>query len=60
MFYYGMKYRPFGIGCQPRGFVNVIEAQKNIDGYYSIVVYERELTETEIYGYELIKVEGAE
>ncbi len=53
---YAMKYRPFGIGCQPKGFIRVNSSNKMIDGYYSVVVYDRELSEEEVKQYELVKI----
>jgi len=47
---YGMKYRPFGIGCQPKGQIDVIES----DEYYDVVVYDRELAAEEITQFELV------
>jgi len=50
LYKYGMKYRPFGISCQPNGAVDVLES----DDYYDVVIYDRELTSEEVAGYELI------
>lgn len=47
---YGMKYRGFSLGCQPRGVVELLDGDKD---YYDIIVYDRELTDKEIYEYEL-------
>ena len=53
---YGMKHRPFSIGCQPKGAVDVEQCDKTKDGYYDIVVYERELTQEELAIFELIEL----
>lgn len=49
---YGMKYRGFSIGCQPRnGF---LERSDDPTGrYYDILAYDRQLTDEEIKNYEL-------
>ena len=56
MYKYGMKERGFSIGCQPmRG----LKDWQDSDGrYYSILSYDRELTEREVNDYELEKIEG--
>ncbi len=53
---YGMLFRPFSIGTQPKGFIRVEGADKFIDGYWDILVYDRELIETEIESYELEEI----
>jgi len=55
---YGMKHRPFGIGCQPRGVASVVDCNKAETSYYNIIVYNRELTDQEINSFELIKIKG--
>lgn len=58
---YGMKARPFSIGCQPmEGFItsNAFKILKmNLDewsqGYHSTLLYDRKLTKKELYDYEL-------
>lgn len=57
MYKYGMKLRPAGIGCQPKGFIDIEDVNKNETGYWSIVEYDRKLTEEELnhYSMELIK-----
>jgi hypothetical protein len=56
LFKYGMRLRGFSIGCQPmRG---LIEYEPDRTGkYYDILYYGRELTEQELYEYELDKIE---
>lgn len=57
MYKYGMRLRPAGIGCQPKGFIDIEDVNKNETGYWSIVEYDRELTTEEMnhYSMELIK-----
>ncbi len=50
---YTMPFRPFGIGCQPKGFIKVEEANKYIDGYYNILTYPEKLSEEQVYQFEL-------
>ena len=52
---YGMKERGFSLGCQPmRG----LKDWKDTDGkYYSILWYDRELSEQEVKNYELDELE---
>lgn len=57
MYKYGMRLRPAGIGCQPKGFIDIEDVNKNETGYWSIVEYDRKLTTEEMnhYSMELIK-----
>ena len=57
MYKYGMRLRPAGIGCQPNGFIDIEDVNKEETGYWSIVEYNRKLTEEETkhYSMELIK-----
>lgn len=52
---YGMRLRPFSIGCQPMD--GLIECKENHsrkdDGYWDILVYSRKLTDKELRDYEL-------
>jgi len=50
---YGMRHRPFSIGCQPKGTLRVEETEKP---YYDIIVYDRELTKEELDRYELEQI----
>lgn len=52
LYAYGMRLRPFGIGCQPKeGFVG---ATDDPNGYYwNIILYSRELTKKEVFDYNL-------
>jgi len=49
---YGMKLRPFSIGCQPKGVLEVKESNK----YHDILVYDRKLTDEEVCQYELVDI----
>lgn len=56
MYKYGMRLRPFGIGCQPMdGYVDrePYEGFKYSDKYWDVIVYNRELSEKEMEDYEL-------
>ena len=49
---YGMRLRPFSIGCQP--MQGLIERDDDSTGkYWDILIYDRPLTEDEIETYEL-------
>lgn len=50
-FVYGMRLRPFSMGCQPSGVAEVSEY--NTGRYWNILYYKRKLTEAEIREYEL-------
>lgn len=55
MYKYGMKMRGFSIGCQPmRGLKDWQDTEGR---YYSVLWYDRELTEQEVKDYELEKIE---
>jgi hypothetical protein len=50
MYKYGMRLRPFSIGCQPMdGLVKVCLTT----GYWNILIYNRKLTDQEVSDYEL-------
>ena len=54
MYKYGMRSRPYAIGCQPDdGLIEVNETNKRLDGYHAELTYNRELTDDELYQYEL-------
>lgn len=55
MYEYGMRLRPFSIGCQPmEGLIDVKpETTTGRKHYWNVLVYKRELTETELKDYEL-------
>ena len=47
---YGMRLRPFSIGCQPMdGLVEVMVDNR----YWNILIYDRKLTDQEVSDYEL-------
>lgn len=48
---YGMRLRPFSIGCQPSGVAEVSEDSSG--RYWNILFYKRKLTEAETSDYEL-------
>lgn len=50
-YHYGMRLRPFGIGCQPKGVVD--RADDPTGKYWDILIYDRELTEKEMFDYDL-------
>lgn len=50
MYKYGMRLRPYSIGCQPMdGLVSVMVDNR----YWNILIYDRKLTDQEISDYEL-------
>lgn len=49
LYVYNMKYRPFGLCCQPDGWV----AYREDASRWGHIVYDRELTAEECYDYEL-------
>ena len=52
MYKYGMRLRPFSIGCQPK--VGFVEREDDPTGkYWDIIIYDRPLTEKELEDYEL-------
>ena len=56
LYVYGMRLRPFSIGCQPKeGFVERRDSSTAWYGkeYWDYIVYDRELTDKEIRQYEL-------
>ena len=51
MYKYGMRLRPFSLGCQPKkGLVAVDESD---DRYWNVLYYNRPLTTEEVQNYEL-------
>lgn len=49
---YGMWFRGFSLGCQPMlGFVE--RRDDPVGMYYDLVVYDRKLSDDEVYAYEL-------
>lgn len=54
-YYYGMKYRGFSPGAQPKkGLIGRIE--NNETEYYDVIDYDRKLTDEEISNYELEEI----
>ena len=55
MYKYGMRLRPFGIGCQPMNGLVGVEDYSTAKGrsYWNILAYDRELTDRETTDYEL-------
>lgn len=51
MYMYGMRLRPFSIGCQPMsGLIKATDGDKK---YWNILFYDRKLSEKELRDYEL-------
>lgn len=51
MYKYGMRLRPYGIGCQPSG---VVKREDDTTGkYWDIIYYEKELSEDDASHYSL-------
>lgn len=49
---YGMRLRGFSIGCQPmNGLIGRIDSPT--EDYYDLIVYSRQLTDSEVRDYEL-------
>ena len=57
---YGMRLRGFSLGCQPMEGLVRVEHQHNVDKWWDILVYDRELNDTELFLYDLDKVEEEE
>lgn len=53
---YGMRLRGHSPGCQPLD--GLIEVKPGTHGYHNILVYDRELTDEEVRGYELDSMGG--
>ena len=52
MYRYGMRLRGFSIGCQP--MTGLIRREDDPTGkYHDVLVYDRQLTDQELKGYEL-------
>ena len=52
---YGMRLRPFSMGCQPMDGLIDVKPETTTGGkhYWNILVYSRELTKKELEDYEL-------
>ena len=60
---YGMRLRPFDIGCQPMdGYLarEQHEGYKHSDKYWDVLVYDRPLTDKELMDYDLDDLNGEE
>ena len=56
LYVYGMRLRPFSIGCQPKeGFVERRDSSTAWYGseYWDYIVYDRKLSDAEIWHYSL-------
>lgn len=59
MYLYGMRLRGFSIGCQPmNGFIE--RRDDTEDRYHDLLVYDRKLTDKELFEYELDYLGGVE
>lgn len=56
MYKYGMRLRGFSIGCQPKGVIKHEDTNKAETGYWSIIYYDRELTDEEINKFDLVRL----
>lgn len=60
-YFYGMRLRGFSPGAQPKeGLIQYEDTDRNWTGYYSILTYNRRLSESEISDYELTFIEQEE
>lgn len=58
---YGMRMRGFGPMCQPTdGLIDWTDSDKGKTGFYSVLTYNRELEQDEIYSYELTPIDAPE
>ena len=51
VYYYGMRLRPYGLGCQPKGMIGVAEDPSR--KYWNILCYAEKLTDEQIDAYDL-------
>ena len=58
MFVYGMKLRGFSIGTQPAGVKEWEDTNKSETGFYSIIKYDRKLTDKEVAEYDLVEIQN--
>ena len=54
---YGMRLRGFSPGCQPMEGLVRVEHPLDLIKWWDILVYDRELNDTELFLYDLDKVE---
>lgn len=50
MYKYGMRLRPFSLGCQPKDGLLFV---RDDNRYWNILIYNRKLTDQEVSDYEL-------
>lgn len=55
---YGMRSRPFGVGCQPSGHEKYEDSNKKETGYWGFIYYPEPLPESEVKKYELVQLTG--
>lgn len=58
LYKYGFRLRPPSLATQPNDFVDI--SSGGINGYWGFVVYKRELTNKEIYEYDLDFIQEVE
>lgn len=51
-YYYGMKLRPYGIGCQPKGMELLIDCERGAR-YWSIIYSTKMLSKEQCEAYDL-------
>jgi len=56
MYKYGYRLRPPSVGTQPKGFIEIYD-DIGSDDFWGHVIYDRELTEKEMFEYDLDKIE---
>jgi len=50
IYWYGMRLRPFGLGCQPsKGLIETEQSRE----YHDEIGYNRKLTDEEVFNYDL-------
>lgn len=57
---YGYRLRPPSIGTQPKDFIGMNRSIMALENYWGIVVYDRKLTEKEMFEYDLDLLEVEE
>lgn len=53
LYKYGMRLRPYGIGCQPKGVVMWNDDETVKERYWTVIYYEKPLTEAQCFSYDL-------
>ena len=54
VYYYGMRLRPYGPGCQPKGAIGVADDPSG--KYWNIICYDKQLTEELAEAYDLEQI----